>query len=52
MDCYSRKPILGWGKQGIYDKKQELAKEGIISEYAASFVHNHNQFIDDTVKKG
>ncbi|MFZ7201799.1 O-antigen ligase family protein, partial [Avibacterium avium] len=46
------KPILGWGKQGIYDKKQELAKEGIISEYAASFVHNHNQFIDDTVKKG
>lgn len=46
------KPILGWGKQGIYDKKQELAKEGVISEYAASFVHNHNQFIDDTVKKG
>ncbi|MCW9717312.1 O-antigen ligase family protein [Avibacterium sp. 21-599] len=46
------KPLLGWGKQGIYDKKQELAKTGIISEYSASFVHNHNQFIDNTVKQG
>ncbi|MFZ7241032.1 O-antigen ligase family protein [Avibacterium avium] len=46
------KPILGWGKQGMYDKKQELASKQEISKLASTFIHNHNQFIDATAKKG
>lgn len=46
------KPVLGWGNKALYDKKQELAKNGIIIKNAADFDHNHNQFIDDMAKRG
>ncbi|MEE3609263.1 O-antigen ligase family protein [Avibacterium paragallinarum] len=46
------KPILGWGNEGLKSKKEKLAENGIISKHSAEFYHNHNQFIDETAKRG
>ncbi|TCP93216.1 O-antigen ligase [Cricetibacter osteomyelitidis] len=46
------KPLLGWGEAGIRQKKQQQAKEKIIHQEAVRFGHAHNQYIDDSAKRG
>lgn len=46
------KPILGWGVQGVSEKRQEQHQQGLISQYATQFNHAHNQFLDDLSKRG
>lgn len=46
------KPILGWGVQGVDEKHKEQYEQGLISQYAASFNHAHNQYFDDLSKRG
>ncbi|MDU8925320.1 O-antigen ligase family protein [Pasteurellaceae bacterium LIM206] len=46
------KPLFGRGANHIIEKRQEQYQQGLISQYAAQFNHSHNQFIDDTVKRG
>lgn len=46
------KPVLGWGARGVLEKRQQLAQEGVISQYAGQFEHAHNQFLDDLSKRG
>lgn len=46
------KPILGWGARGALEKRQQLAQEGVISQYAGQFEHAHNQYLDDLSKRG
>lgn len=45
-------PILGVGQQHLVERKMQYAKEGLISRGAASFGHQHNQFLDDQSKRG
>lgn len=46
------KPVLGLGSAGATQKRQLQNQEGIISEYAASFTHAHNQYLDNLSKLG
>lgn len=46
------KPIFGWGVQGVDEKHKEQYEQGLISQYAASFNHAHNQYFDDLSKRG
>ncbi|MFC0970455.1 O-antigen ligase family protein [Pasteurella multocida] len=46
------KPLLGWGNAGAMEKRQVQQQEGMISEYAASFTHAHNQYLDNLSKYG
>lgn len=46
------KPILGWGIQGVSEKRKLQYEQGLISEYASQFNHAHNQFFDDLSKRG
>ncbi|MDH3001186.1 hypothetical protein A1D23_12065 [Chelonobacter oris] len=47
-----QKPIFGWGIDNITELRKQQADQGIISEYAGKFNHAHNQFLDDTSKRG
>lgn len=46
------KPVFGWGLQGIKTMREQHHKEGLISEFAASFDHAHNQYLHDTTARG
>ncbi|WP_109079140.1 O-antigen ligase family protein [Aggregatibacter kilianii] len=46
------KPIFGWGVQGVTEKRKQQYEQGLISQYAASFNHAHNQYFDDLSKRG
>ncbi|QLB13952.1 RfaL protein [Bisgaardia hudsonensis] len=46
------KPILGWGQQGVIEKRKQQAKEKIIHPTVARFDHAHNQYLDDLSKRG
>ena len=46
------KPLLGWGVQGVSEKRKQQFEQGLISEYASIFNHAHNQYFDDLSKRG
>ena len=46
------KPILGWGVKGYQEKQTQQVSEGTISEYAGTFTHAHNQYLDVWTKYG
>ena len=46
------KPILGWGVKGYQEKQTQQVSEGTISEYAGTFKHAHNQYLDVLTKYG
>lgn len=46
------KPILGWGVQGVSEKRKLQYEQGLISHYASQFNHAHSQFFDDLSKRG
>lgn len=45
-------PIFGIGQKEVIPFKMRLAEQGIITQTAASFGHQHNQFLDDLSKRG
>ena len=46
------RPLLGWGSEGVTEKRKEHYQQGLISEFASQFNHAHNQFLDDLSKRG
>lgn len=46
------KPILGWGKQGMLNKRVQQAINGTIPYYLKDYTHSHNQFIEQTYYRG
>lgn len=46
------KPILGWGIQGVAEKRKQQYEQKLISKSASRFNHAHNQFFDDLSKRG
>lgn len=41
------KPLLGWGVSGVHTMREEHAKQGYITKYAAQFAHAHNMFLQE-----
>lgn len=46
------KPLLGWGKQGMLNKRVQQAINGTIPYYLKDYTHSHNQFIEQTYYRG
>ncbi|MCW9732194.1 O-antigen ligase family protein [Avibacterium sp. 20-15] len=46
------KPILGWGRDGMLNKRHEQAESGVIPNYTKDYTHSHNQFIEQTYHRG
>lgn len=46
------KPLLGWGVQGVKEMRKSHYEQGLISQYASSFGHAHNQFLHDATTRG
>ena len=46
------KPWLGWGVQGVSEKRKQQFEQGLISQFASGFNHAHNQYLDDLSKRG
>lgn len=46
------KPLLGWGKQGMLNKRIQQASDGTIPYYNKTFSHSHNQFLEQTYYRG
>lgn len=46
------KPLLGWGKEGMQEKRKQQVKEGIIPSYIAQYSHSHNQFLEQAFYRG
>ena len=46
------KPWLGWGVQGVSEKRKQQFEQGLISQFASGFNHAHNQYFDDLSKRG
>lgn len=46
------KPILGWGRDGMLQKRHEQAELGVIPNYTKDYTHSHNQFIEQTYHRG
>lgn len=46
------KPLLGWGVQGVREMRKSHYEQGLISQFASSFDHAHNQFLHDATTRG
>lgn len=46
------KPLFGWGLQGVKQMRADHAKQKIISKYASTFDHAHNQYLQDASARG
>lgn len=46
------KPVLGWGLQGVKTMREQHHQQGLISEFASSFDHAHNQYLHDGSARG
>ena len=47
-----KKPLLGWGKRGYLDHKNERILNGEVYPQISKFTDAHNDYIDVLVKKG
>ena len=52
IDAFLEHPISGWNLKELENYKKELAEKGVVSPEFIQYTHFHNQFIDDTAKKG
>lgn len=46
------RPLIGWGQDGYERRMTEIAEEGVMDPFAATFSHAHNDFIDTAAKRG
>ena len=46
------KPIVGWGVQGMTQKKEDLIRRHIVSPEIRQFTHVHNQYLNDWAERG
>lgn len=44
--------LVGWGKQGLIDYKEQLVRQGLASPFVAGHTHLHNEYLDALVKRG
>lgn len=52
-DAFQKKPIFGWGNNGIRQIHKQQLEQGKISEFIYNFnYHAHNQFLDEMAKRG
>ncbi|WP_421202563.1 O-antigen ligase family protein [Aeromonas enteropelogenes] len=52
-DAFQKKPIWGWGNNGIREIHQQQLEQGKISDFIYNFnYHAHNQFLDEMAKRG
>lgn len=53
LDSFQKKPLFGWGNNGIQQAHSEQLASGEISEFLYNFnFHAHNQFLDEMAKRG
>ena len=53
IDSFVKKPIFGWGNNGVRVSQEQQYKSGLITKAAYDFHgHAHNQFLDDMAKRG
>lgn len=46
------KPLFGWGLQGVKTMREQHHQQGLISKFASSFDHAHNQYLHDGSARG
>lgn len=46
------KPLFGRGLEGIKEMRKQHVEQKLISEFAGSFVHAHNQYLHDAGSRG
>ena len=48
------KPLLGWGKEGMFEAKKQQIEQGIVIPYtlAPHLTHAHNQFLEQMFFRG
>lgn len=46
------RPLLGWGKSGYLQARDDLIEEGVIHPYLEKFDHVHNDLLDSWLKRG
>lgn len=44
--------LLGWGKEGMMQAKQQMVREGLASPSVEEHTHLHNEYLDAVVKHG
>jgi O-antigen ligase len=49
---FPQHPVLGWGKQGYMNKKEQLIESGDASAIIKDHTHLHNEYLDALVKRG
>lgn len=53
LDSFARKPLFGWGNNGVRVYQEQQYKNGIIAKTTHDFNSNaHNQFLDEMAKRG
>ncbi len=53
IDSFVKKPIFGWGNNGVRVSQEQQYKSGLITKEAYDFHgHAHNQFLDEMAKRG
>ena len=50
--AFLERPISGWSLKELDYYKKDLADKDVVTKASISFSHLHNQFIDESVKKG
>ncbi|KGQ33299.1 O-antigen ligase [Gallibacterium genomosp. 2] len=52
LDGIKEKPLLGWGKDGMDEKRLQQSTEGKYPTIIKNFPHTHNLFIEQTFYRG
>ena len=53
IDSFIKKPVFGWGNNGVRVSQEQQYKSGLITKEAYDFHgHAHNQFLDEMAKRG
>ncbi|OYD25678.1 O-antigen ligase family protein [Oceanimonas baumannii] len=47
----AERPLTGWGTEGYRERMQELAVQGVITDYSAN-THAHNEYLDNFARRG
>lgn len=52
LDGIREKPLLGWGKQGMIEKRIQQSTEDEFPSTLDEYPHTHNQFLEQTFYRG
>ncbi|MGL5089969.1 MAG: O-antigen ligase family protein [Aeromonas sobria] len=53
LDAFQKKPLFGWGNNGLQQAHAAQLAAGEISDFLYNFnFHAHNQFLDEMAKRG